>query len=94
MKTKEIYKELNIKRGFYSVFMKRFLDIFISLIAILILSPILIITYLLTLLFLGFPAIYNRHDQEKIIKFFVFINFVQWIIKKIKMENFCQTAKE
>ncbi len=84
MKTKEIYKELNIKRGFYSDFMKRFLDIFISLIAILILSPILIITYLLTLLFLGFPAIYKQARPGKNHKVFCIYKFRSMNNKKDK----------
>lgn len=87
MKTKDIYKELNITRTFYSVFIKRFLDISISLIAILVLSPILILTYLMTLVFLGFPAIYKQARPGKNHKVFCIYKFRSMNNKKDKEGN-------
>lgn len=46
------------KRSFYSVFFKRFLDIFLSGLAILILSPILIAICILELIYHGAPVFY------------------------------------
>ncbi|MBQ8451716.1 MAG: sugar transferase [Clostridia bacterium] len=57
---RKIYKELGITYSFYSVFMKRFLDIVISLLGIIILSPFLILFYLLNILFMGFPGILKQ----------------------------------
>lgn len=54
------FEKLNITDTFYSRVMKRFFDFTLSLIAIIVLSPILLLTYLLTVIFLGFPGIYKQ----------------------------------
>lgn len=87
MNTKELYKSLGIKRTFYSCFVKRFLDFFISLVGILVLSPILILTYLLTLIFNGFPAIYKQARPGKNNKIFYIYKFRSMSNKKDKDGN-------
>jgi len=60
---------------FYERFIKRFLDFFIALIAIIILSPILLIVYLLSLIFLrGNPMLkqYRPGKNGKIFRLFKF----------------------
>ncbi len=75
MKKKELYKQLGIKYSFYTVFLKRFLDILISLIALIILAPFMILFALLTLIFNGYPIFYTQtrpgvnHKVFRIYKF-------------------------
>lgn len=75
MKKKELYKQLGIRYSFYTVFFKRFLDILISLVALIILSPFMILFSILTLLFNGWPIFYTQarpgvnHKVFKIYKF-------------------------
>lgn len=92
MKVDNIYKQLNITRSFYSVFMKRFLDISLSLLAIIILSVVLLITYLLTLIFLGYPAIYKQARPGKNHKVFHIYKFRSMTNKKDKDGNFLPDA--
>ena len=87
MKTKEYYQSLNIKRTFYSAFMKRFLDFMLSLIAIIILSPILLLLYLLNVIFVGFPAIYKQSRPGKNFKTFNIYKFRSMNNKKDKNGN-------
>ena len=87
MDKKELYKELGIKRTFYSRFGKRFLDFFISFVGILVLSPILIITYLFTLIFNGFPAIYKQARPGRNNKIFYIYKFRSMSNKKDKDGN-------
>ena len=87
MKTKELYKELGITYSFYSRFVKRFFDFFLSLIAILVLSPILIILYLLNLIFTGFPAIYKQPRPGTNHKIFYIYKFRSMNHKKDKDGN-------
>ena len=83
MKNKNnIYKELGITRSFYSVFVKRFFDILLSFLAIVILSPILLLTYLLTIIFLGMPAIYKQSRPGKNHKVFHIYKFRSMTNKK------------
>ena len=75
MKKKELYKQLGIKYSFYTVFFKRFLDILISLVALIILLPFMILFSLLTLIFNGYPIFYTQtrpgvnHKVFRIYKF-------------------------
>ena len=75
MKKKELYKQLGIKYSFYTVFFKRFLDILISLVALIILAPFMILFALLTLIFNGYPIFYTQtrpgvnHKVFRIYKF-------------------------
>ena len=87
MKTKELYKELGITYSFYSRFVKRFLDFTISLIGILVLSPIFILVYLLNVIFVGFPAIYKQARPGKDHKLFYIYKFRSMNNKKDKDGN-------
>ena len=93
MTTKEQYKSLNITYSFYSRFMKRFFDFFLSLLAILIFSPILLITYLLTIIFLGAPAIYKQARPGKNRKVFYIYKFRSMTNKKDKDGNLLPDAQ-
>lgn len=87
MKTDEIYKSLDITNTFYSRFMKRFLDISLSLTAIIILSLILLVFYFLTLIFLGRPAIFKQARPGKDHKLFYIYKFRSMKNKKDKNGN-------
>lgn len=87
MTTKERYKELGIKYSFYTVFFKRFLDIFLSLLAIIILSPFLLIFALLTLIFNGYPIIYKQARPGRNHKIFYIYKFRSMNNKKDKDGN-------
>lgn len=87
MKTKELYKKYNLTYSFYSRFVKRAFDIFLSLLAILLLSPILIIFYFLTAIFHGFPAIYKQPRPGKNHKIFYIYKFRSMNNKKDKDGN-------
>ena len=61
--------------GPYEKFFKRPLDIVFSCLALVILSPVLLITYILVVIFLGFPAIFKQKrpgKNEKIFKLYKF----------------------
>lgn len=63
------------KQTFYQKYGKRFLDIIISLSAIIILSPLLVILYILVRVKLGSPAIFAQQrpgKDEKIFKMYKF----------------------
>lgn len=49
-----------VKRSFYTVVIKRFLDIILSGIAILILSPLLLILSILEVFYQGFPILFSQ----------------------------------
>lgn len=87
MTTKEKYKELGIKYSFYTVFFKRFLDILLSLIAIIILSPFLILFALLTLIFNGYPIFYKQARPGRNHKVFYIYKFRSMNNKKDKDGN-------
>jgi lipopolysaccharide/colanic/teichoic acid biosynthesis glycosyltransferase len=86
-KTSELYKELNITNTFYSRFMKRFIDFFISLVGILVLSPIYIIVALLTLIFNGWPIFYKQARPGKNRKIFYIYKFRSMNNKKDENGN-------
>ena len=85
--TKEDYKRLGIKRSFYTVFFKRFLDIFLSLLAIIILSPFLILFAILNLIFNGYPIFYKQARPGKNHKVFYIYKFRSMNNKKDKEGN-------
>lgn len=87
MTTKEKYKELGIKYSFYTVFFKRFLDIILSLLAIVILSPFLILFALLTLIFNGYPIFYKQARPGRNHKVFYIYKFRSMNNKKDKDGN-------
>lgn len=51
--------------GPYEKYFKRPLDIFFSFLALVILSPILLITYIFVVIFLGFPGIFKQERPGK-----------------------------
>lgn len=53
-------KVSKIKRTFYTVFVKRFLDLFLSGAAIIILSPLFLVLIILELIFHGSPIIFSQ----------------------------------
>lgn len=87
MTTKEKYKQLGIKYSFYTVFFKRFLDILLSLLAIIILSPFLILFALLTLIFNGYPIFYKQARPGRNHKVFYIYKFRSMNNKKDKDGN-------
>jgi len=87
MKKKELYKQLGIKYSFYTVFFKRFLDIMISLVALIILSPFMILFSLLTLIFNGWPIVYTQARPGKDHKVFNIYKFRSMNNKKDKDGN-------
>ena len=60
MHKREKYKSLGITYSFYSIFLKRFLDIAFSLLGIVVLLLFLVIFYILTAIFIGFPVIFKQ----------------------------------
>ena len=63
------------KQTFYQKYGKRFLDIIISLFAIIILSPLLLVLYMMVRVKLGSPAIFTQErpgKDEKIFKMYKF----------------------
>ncbi len=80
-------KKQKNKRTFYSKFIKRFFDISISLVAILILSPILLILYILNCIFVGFPTIFKQQRPGKDNKLFSIYKFRSMNNKKDKNGN-------
>ena len=59
----------------YQKFFKRFLDIILSALALVILSPIMIILYILVLVFLGRPGIFKQERPGKDEKIFTLYKF-------------------
>lgn len=87
MNTKELYKKHNLTYSFYSRFVKRALDIFLSLFAIIVLSPFLLIFSLLTAIFHGFPIFYKQARPGKNHKIFYIYKFRSMNNKKDKDGN-------
>lgn len=78
---------LKRKRAFYNMFFKRFADFFISLIGIIILSPILLILYILNCIFVGFPTIFKQSRPGKNNKIFRLYKFRSMNNKRDKEGN-------
>ena len=87
MKTTNEQSNLNITPTIYSRFIKRFLDFILSLIAIIILSPILLIVYILTIIFNGYPAIYKQARPGRNHKKFYIYKFRSMTNKKDENGN-------
>ena len=75
------------KKGIYEKFFKRFFDFTISFLGIIILSPIFIITYLLSLIFLGGNPIFKQYRPGKDGKIFGLYKFRSMTNKKDKDGN-------
>ena len=64
-----------VKRTFYTIFLKRFFDIFLSCTAILFFSPLFILIILLEIIFHGFPIFFVQERIGKDEKKFKLIKF-------------------
>ena len=71
----------------YRKYIKRLLDILLSLIGIILLSPIYLILYILVLIFMGFPAIFKQQRPGKNEKIFNLYKFRTMTNKKDKDGN-------
>ena len=87
MKSKKTQSDLNITSTFYSIFLKRFFDFTLSLVAIVILSIPLILIYILTLIFNGYPVIYKQVRPGKNHKKFYIYKFRSMTNKKDENGN-------
>lgn len=67
--------KIKVKRTFYTCFLKRFLDFIISLVAIIVLSPVLIIVYIMSLIFLRGNPIFKQYRPGKNNKIFAMYKF-------------------
>ena len=74
-------------RGFYNRFVKRLLDFFISLIAILELSPVILVVYLMSLIILRGNPIFKQYRPGKNQKVFPLYKFRSMTNKKDKDGN-------
>ncbi len=72
------------KRSFYERVIKRMADFTISLLAVIILSPIFILVYLLSLIFLGGNPIFKQYRPGRKGKIFAFYKFRSMTNKKDK----------
>lgn len=75
------------KRGIYEKFFKRFFDLVISFLAVIILSPFFLLTYLLSLIFLGGNPIFKQYRPGKNGKIFALYKFRSMTNKKDKDGN-------
>ena len=67
--------EIKLRKTFYTCFFKRFLDFTLSLIAIIILLPIMLIVYLMSLIFLRGNPIFKQYRPGKNNKIFAMYKF-------------------
>ncbi|MBR4618647.1 MAG: sugar transferase [Bacilli bacterium] len=77
----------------YKKYIKRLLDILLSLFGIIILSPIYLILYILVLIFMGFPAIFKQPRPGKNEKVFNLYKFRTMTNKKDKDGNLLSDEK-
>lgn len=77
-----------VKRSLYTLFFKRFFDVILSLLAIIVLSPILLLVYLLSFIFLGGNPIFIQYRTGKNGKIFAFYKFRSMTNKKDLNGNF------
>lgn len=80
-------KEVQVNRNLYTLFFKRFFDFIISLMAIVVLSPIFIIISLLSLIILGGNPIFKQYRLGKDRKIFAVYKFRSMTNKKDKDGN-------
>lgn len=72
----------------YRKFFKRFLDVLLSLVGLIVLSPVYLILYVLVIIFLGFPGIFKQErpgKDEKIFKLYKFRTMTDARDKKGKL---------
>lgn len=75
------------KQGIYEKFFKRFFDFTISFLAVIILSPIFLLTYILSLIFLGGNPVFKQYRPGKDGKIFALYKFRSMTNKKDKEGN-------
>lgn len=75
------------RRGIYDKFFKRFFDFILSFLAIVILSPFFILTYILSIIFLGGNPIFKQYRPGKNGKIFALYKFRSMTSKKDKDGN-------
>ena len=75
------------RRGIYALFFKRFLDFLISLVGILVLSPVFIIVYICSLIFLPGNPILKQYRPGKNNKIFAMYKFRSMTNKKDENGN-------
>lgn len=80
------------KRTFYEVVVKRFFDVLLSFLAIVILSPVFLLVYLLSLVFLGGNPIFKQYRPGKDGKIFPLYKFRSMTNKKDKDGNLLPDA--
>ena len=78
---------LDVKKGIYQCFFKRFFDILLSLLAIIILSPIFLLTIILSEIFIGGNVFFKQYRPGKNGKIFPLIKFRSMTNKKDKEGN-------
>ena len=67
--------EIKTKKTFYTCFFKRFLDFTLSLFAIIVISPIILIVYIMSLIFLRGNPIFKQYRPGKNNKIFAMYKF-------------------
>jgi lipopolysaccharide/colanic/teichoic acid biosynthesis glycosyltransferase len=76
-----------MKKSFYNVFLKRFFDFFLSLLAIVILSPVFLLVYVLSAIILGGDPIFKQYRPGRNGKIFKLYKFRSMSNKKDKDGN-------
>ncbi len=80
-------KEKKKRKGPYQLFFKRFFDFILSLVAIIVLSPIMLIVYILSLIILRGNPIFKQYRPGKNNKIFAMYKFRSMTNKKDKDGN-------
>lgn len=80
------------RKGLYELFLKRFFDFIISLVAVIVLSPVFLLVYLLSLIFLGGNPIFKQYRPGRNGKIFPLYKFRSMTNKKDKDGNLLPDA--
>lgn len=80
------------RKGLYALFLKRFFDFAISLVAVVVLSPVFLLVYLLSLICLGGNPIFKQYRPGKNGKIFPLYKFRSMTNKKDKDGNLLPDA--
>ena len=78
----------------YAKYIKRILDFILSLIALIVLSPVLLVVAILVRIKLGSPIIFKQQRPGKDEKIFTLYKFRTMTDKGMKMETYFQTQKD
>ena len=76
-----------MKKSFYNVFLKRFFDFFLSLLEIVVLSPVFLLVYVLSAIILGGDPIFKQYRPGRNGKIFKLYKFRSMSNKKDKDGN-------